>query len=185
MTMSAHPPFDDTIRMAAMRKEAPTGLRALLARLTEPQILFPVLTALVLAVIWGTTLNLIKLERARAETAAAAASLDLVNTYKAQVVRALHEIDQTLKWVKYVYETKGPEAALSDLKARALLPPELLFVVRVLNRDGAVVASTRPAEVAPGADQGFLSLRGRDALWVDLPRKNGRSQDWTLQFAAD
>src|ERR1700722_20009089 len=148
--------------MAAMRRDAPAGLRASLARLTEPQIMFPALTVLVLAVIWGTTLNLIKLERARAETAAAAVSLELVNTYKAQVVRALHEIDQSLKWVKYVYETQGSEAALSALKARELLPLELVFVIRVLNRDGAVVASTRPSEIAPGVDRGFPSLRGGD-----------------------
>src|SRR3984957_701871 len=87
-------------------------------RLTEPHILFPALTILVLGVIWSATFNLIKVERTNAETAAAAAALELVNTYDAQVVRALREIDQTLKLVKYVSESKGAAAALSDLKMR-------------------------------------------------------------------
>jgi diguanylate cyclase (GGDEF)-like protein len=182
--MAAKSPFDDTVRMAARRSRAATGLRAWPARLTEAQILFPALTLLMLGVIWSATLNLIKVERAGAETAAIAASRELVNTYEAQIVRALREIDQTLKLVKYVYETRGAGAALSDLQVRALLPPELLFVVRVVNSDGAILASTRPAEPAPAGDQKYLSaLRGGDTLWVGESRKKPASQDWTLQFA--
>jgi diguanylate cyclase (GGDEF)-like protein len=184
MTTTAKPTFDDTIRMAAMQRRESTAFRARLTRLTEPHILFPALTVLVLAVIWIATFNLIKIERTNAETAAAAAALELVNTYDAQVVRALREIDQTLKLVKYVSESKGAAAALSDLKVRTLLPPDVLFVVRVVNGDGAIVASTRPSEVRTAADPGSLSaLRGSDSLWVDKPRKNVGSEGWTLQFA--
>jgi diguanylate cyclase (GGDEF)-like protein len=182
--MNARPPFDDTIRMAAMQRRPTTGLGARLSRLTEPHILFPVLTLLVLGVIWSATFNLIRLERTNGETAAAAATLDLVNTYDAQVVRALREIDQALKLVKYVSESKSAAAALADLKARTLLPPDVLFVIRVVNADGTVVASTRPAQVGPPRDLGMMSaLRGSDSLWVDKPRKSSRSEDWTLQFA--
>jgi hypothetical protein len=52
MTMTAKPPFIDTIRMAAMQRRALTGFRAFLTRLIEPQILFPALNILVLGVIW-------------------------------------------------------------------------------------------------------------------------------------
>ena len=55
----------------------------------------------VLAMIWGTTFNLIKSERAAAERAATLSSRELAETYEAQVVRALREIDQTLKVVKF------------------------------------------------------------------------------------
>jgi diguanylate cyclase (GGDEF)-like protein len=170
--------------MVAMRRQTTTGLRAQLSRLSEPYILFPILTILVLGVIWSATFNLIKVERTNGETAAAAATMELVNTYDAQVVRALREIDQTLKLVKYVSESKGATAALSDLKVRTLLPPDVLFVIRVVNGDGAVMASTRPAEVGPARDLVAMSaLRSSDSLWVDKPRRNLRSEDWTLQFA--
>jgi diguanylate cyclase (GGDEF)-like protein len=183
MSNLARSSFDDTIRMAA-RSRATKGLRPWLSRLTEAHILFPALSILVLGVIWSTTINLIRVERTSAETAAAAAALELVNTYDAQVVRALREIDQTLKLVKYVSESKGAAAALSDLKARTLLPPDVLFVVRVVNGNGAVVASTRPAEVGASRDLRISSaLRGNDSLWVDKPRKQLGSEDWTLQFA--
>jgi diguanylate cyclase (GGDEF)-like protein len=184
MSSAAQYPFDDTIRMAAMRSHTTTGLRAWQTRLTEPHILFPALTILVLGVIWSATFNLITIERTNAETAATAAALELVNTYDAQVVRALREIDQTLKLIKYASESKGAAPALSDLKVRTLLPPDVLFVVRIVNGDGAVVASTRPAEVRTVSDLGTLSvLRGSDSLWIDKPRKSLGSEDWTLQFA--
>src|ERR1700677_5417675 len=143
--------LDDTALRQALKRPITGRLRVWVTRLSEPHTLFPVLTIMVLSIIWGTTFNLIKVERANAMAASAAAALELVNTYEAQVVRALREIDQTLKLVKYVYETQGAGAALSDLRERALLPPDLVFVVRVVNRDGVVLASTRPGEAMPGA----------------------------------
>jgi diguanylate cyclase (GGDEF)-like protein len=180
---NAEPVLDEVVRVVARKPHVSSGLRGWLTRMSEPQILFPVLTLLVLGVIWSATFNLINVERVSAETAATAAALDLVNTYEAQVVRALREIDQTLKLVKYVYETRGAAAALSDLRGRTLLPPEMLFVVRVANSSGAILATTRPAE-APPVDRGALSaLGGNHSLWVDKPRKKPGSDDWTLQFA--
>jgi diguanylate cyclase (GGDEF)-like protein len=181
MDLVAHA-ADDTPH-AAIPENQESGARASLSRLTEPSILFPLLTVLMLGVIWGVTFNLISVERADARTAAAAASLELINTYQAQAVRALHEIDQTLKFVKYVYETRDSGAALLELKARALLPPDLLFVVRVVDSNGVTIASTRPAEALPDDDLLYLSaLRRSDSLWVDQSRKNPTSQEWTLQF---
>jgi diguanylate cyclase (GGDEF)-like protein len=175
--------LNDTTRTVALQAHPRTLLRARLSRLTEPHILFPVLTLLILGVIWSATFNLIRVARADARAAAAAASLGLVNTYEAQVVRALREIDQALKFVKYVYETQGAGAGLTDLRARTLLPPDLVFVIRVVNQDGVVRASTRPAEALPGADpQSLTALRSSNALWVDQTRENPASREWLLQF---
>jgi diguanylate cyclase (GGDEF)-like protein len=175
-------PLDDAARSRAMQGPAATGPRAWMSRLSEPYILFPALTVVVLGAIWGVTINLIQVERADAAGAATAAALELVNTYEAQVVRALREIDQTLKVVKYAYETKGAGAALADLDARALLPPELLFVVSIVNADGVVLASTRPADAPAVTEPGFMQRLGSDTLWIDQPRRAGPSGEWTLQF---
>jgi diguanylate cyclase (GGDEF)-like protein len=148
----------------------------------EPHILFTVLTLLVLGVIWSATFNLIRDERIAAAAASTATALELVNTYEAQVVRALREIDQTLKVVKYAYEFKGPQQALTDLKARSLLPPGLLFVVSFVNPNGEVIASTRPGGAASAARAGFVRAMHSDALWIDQARKDQASGEWTLQF---
>lgn len=182
MTIGAHSPLDDTTRRRAMQNPAPTGLRAWLSRLTEPHILFPALTILVLAIIWSTTLNLIRIEHLNTARTSATATLELLDTYQAQIVRALREIDQTLKIVKYVYETKGASATLSDLKGRGLLPPDLLFVVSVVNAEGVVVASTRPAEAPSLTGPSLQQSLRNDTLWIDRPRRLAPSGEWSLQF---
>jgi diguanylate cyclase (GGDEF)-like protein len=182
MTVDTQSPLDDTTHRRAMQNPTPTGLRAWLSRVTEPDILFPAITILVLGVIWGGTFNLIRVERVDAARTSAAATLELLDTYEAQIVRALREIDQTIKIVKYVYETKGTSATLSDLKDRGLLPPDLLFVVSVVNADGKVVASTRPAEALSPAGPSFQKSLREDILWIDQPRKGAKSREWSLQF---
>src|ERR1039457_5187059 len=181
MSVSTTFTLDDTTRRRAMQKVTPTGLRAWLTRLTEPHILFPALTVLVLGLIWGATLNLIKVEGAHAAAASATATLELLNTYKAQVVRALREIDQTLKLVQYEYKSKGTHA-LSDLKTEGLLPPDLLFVVSILNTQGTVVVSTRPTATPAVAKSELQQSLHSDALWVDPPHKDALSGEWALQF---
>src|ERR1700733_3393307 len=171
MTMGPQSPLDDTTHRRAMQNPAPTGLRAWLSRLTEPDILYPAITILVIGVIWGGTFNLIRVEHVNTARTSAAATLELLDTYEAQIVRALREIDQTLKIVKYVYETRGATATLSDLKDRALLPPDLLFVVSVVSPDGVVVASTRPAQAPSPARPSFRQSLLKDTLWIDQPRK--------------
>jgi diguanylate cyclase (GGDEF)-like protein len=176
-------PLDDTMRTRAMQIPATSGLRALLTRFADPLIFLPLLSILLLGVIWSTTFNLIKGTRTDAAAAAAGKTRELLDTYEAQVVRAVREIDQTLKIGKYEYESKGATATLATLEARNLLLPDLLFVVSVVNSDGAVVASTRSGETPLSSVQGDLSeLYSSDALWVDKPRANQASGNWTLRF---
>jgi diguanylate cyclase (GGDEF)-like protein len=174
--------IDDTLRQRAMHTSPSAGLRAWLSWLSEPYVLFPALTLLVLGVIWSAALNLIKVERADAEAAAAASALEQVNTYEAQVVRALREIDQTLKLVKYVEEAKGAGAALAELKSTGLLPPQLVFVVSIVGADGVLIASTSPAMASAAAGSALAELRDSDAFWVDRPHMSNKSGEWMLQF---
>src|SRR5262249_33788902 len=80
------------------------NMRRGLSRLAEPYVLFPLVALMILAFIWGTTYNLIRVERTAANRAAATTGLEILDTYEAQVVRALREIDQALKLVKFAYE---------------------------------------------------------------------------------
>jgi diguanylate cyclase (GGDEF)-like protein len=171
----------ETARRRVIQAQA-AALKNWLAWLSEPYILFPALTVLVLAVIWSATFNLIRDGRRDAAATATAAALQLANTYEAQVVRALREIDQTLKIVKYAYQFKGAAAALSDLAARSLLPPDLLFTVSIVKPDGTVLVSTRSGFAPTVATPGFVRSLQQDAIWIDQSRKDRASGEWTLQF---
>ncbi|MGO4320906.1 ATP-binding protein [Pseudomonas sp. KB_12] len=150
----------------------------------EAYILFPLLAALLLLAIWSATLYLIKVEHARAQQSAATASMEMGATYEAQMLRAIHEIDQTLKLVKYTYEAEGEPNPLRRLQERALLPPALVFDVSVVSPDGRLVASTRVNERENIADPDEQqTLRHSDSLSISHPWKSPVTGEWRLRFS--
>ena len=139
----------------------------LFGRATEPHILFPLIAVFLLTVVWVSTFGILRVKRAAAEHAAAISSRDLLDTYEAQVVRALHEINQTLSLVKYLHE-RGGGAGLADLRNQGLLPPDLLFVVSIADRTGAIVDSTRPSAGQNIASQDyFRAQRDKDGFYIE------------------
>lgn len=138
--------------------------------LSEHHRLFPLIACLLLMIIWASTFYVIGIERKAAKEATASESEALAETYEAQIVRALSEIDRTLKFVQYDYERHLDPNVLVNLRHRDLLPPSLVFVVRIVDRDGRVVASTRDdgAEIFTGQDI-FESRRIGDSLSVGRP----------------
>ena len=134
--------------------------------------------------IWGTTLNLIKIERTAAEQTAARLSHELALTYESQVVRALREIDQTLKIVKSAYEVWGAKNVLPKLKARNLLPPALVFDVSIADSKGDIVASTSPKAITHVIDQDlFLDQDQTDVISIVLPQPDPDTREWHLTFS--
>jgi diguanylate cyclase (GGDEF)-like protein len=139
---------------------------------TKPQVLFPAVALILLAVIWGATLSLIRVKYSLASQAAEASSRKLLDTYEAQVVRALREIDHTLNLVKFWHERGEARRPLSQLRDFGLLPPELLFSVSITNRKGVVTDSTAPIIGENVAQQeGFLKHDEEEVFYVGrLPK---------------
>ena len=154
-----------------------------LARAVEPQILFPMIAVVVLAIVWSATFSLIKTREADAQHAAAVSSRELLDTYEAQVVRALHDIDQTLNLVKYWHEHEQKRHSLAELADEELLPPGLVFVVTIADRNGVVVDSTGPRDAGSMAGQDyFLAQRDSNTFFIgQLPR--GPTGDAQLRFS--
>src|ERR1700728_5471356 len=113
------------------------------SRIMEPRCLFPLIAVVLLGVIWSATFAIIRVNDAAAAHAAAASTLELLDAYEAQVVRALSEIDQSLNLIKY-WPQRSAGRTLADLKDKGLLPPDLLFIVSIADRSGIIVDSTRP-----------------------------------------
>jgi len=157
-------------------------IRRGLARLAKPQILFPLIAAFLLAVIWGTTFGTIRVKDAAAAHAAAGSTGVLLSAYEAQAVRALAAIDQALNLVKYwPHRTSG--SPLAELKEKGLLPPDLLFTVSITDRAGTIVDTTRPLGKRNVADQDYFREQlQHDAFFVGrLPQ--GPTGDEKLPFS--
>jgi diguanylate cyclase (GGDEF)-like protein len=158
------------------------SLHRRVGRIAEPQILFPLVAVLLLAVTWGVTLGLIRIKHAEAEHDAAILNRELLGTYEAQVVGVLREIDQTLNLVKFWHERAGKRGTLAELAERGLLPPDLVFSVGIADRNGTIVESTRPLGTVSVADQDyFRKQRDSAATFVgQLPR--GATGEGRLPF---
>jgi len=143
----------------------------------------PALALLTIVVIWVATANLAKIEFENAERAAATSTLELLDTYEAQMLRNLREIDHTLKVVKYAYESSRRPAVLAQLREKALLPPDLLFTLTIADENGRVFASTRPVTHRDVSQQeSFRAAVASDDLWISLPRV-GDGNEWKLEFS--
>ncbi|MGA8262275.1 MAG: EAL domain-containing protein [Arenicellales bacterium] len=164
--------------------DSESGIRRRLQHLIEPRYLFTGIAIVLASVIWGTTLDLASRVHASAERVAAAAAADEADTYEAQVVRALREIDTTLKLVRYSLGENAPRGVLKELRARGLLPPDLLFTVSITDARGRVVASTRPDERKNVAGLDFFeNAREGDAMVIGIPRQEKTKGEWRLYFS--
>jgi diguanylate cyclase (GGDEF)-like protein len=153
-----------------------------LSRFVEPQIVFPLVATLLLAIIWGTTYGVIGVKRAAARHAAEVSTRELLDTYEAQVVRALREIDQALNLVKYWPQRAVGHRTLADLKEKGLLPPDLLFVVSIADDQGNIVESTRPHGKLNVADQGYFSEQRSGETFFIARLPQGPTGDAQLTF---
>jgi diguanylate cyclase (GGDEF)-like protein len=158
-------------------------LHRTLGRAIEPQILFPLTAVLLLTVIWVTTAGVIRVKRSDAEHGAAVLSRDLLDTYEAQVVRALREIDQALNLVKYWHEQAAGQHTLAQLESKGLLPSDLLFVVSIADRNGAIVDSTRPPGKQNVADEDYFRKQREGETFFIGQLPPGPTGDAKLQFS--
>jgi diguanylate cyclase (GGDEF)-like protein len=130
-------------------------------RALETHVLFPVFALIVVCLIALGTYQLVQVEATTAENALSESTRELVETYEAQVIRNLDAIDQTLKTIKYAYETHHSQSVLVDLKEKELLPSTLVFTLSVVDKDGKVVESTDHLEKKNAADHEYF--------WAHLP----------------
>ena len=160
------------------------ALRHWLGRGTEPLLLFPGLAALLLGVLWIATTSLVRQEYANARAAAVATTRELGETYEAQIVRALREIDRTLKFVAYARASHDAQSVLAILGRKNLLLPDLLFTVSIADADGNIRASTRAGTRANIAGTDYFEAQRAQAVFaVGAPQPNPQSHDWTLSFS--
>ena len=158
--------------------------RGWLPRVAEAQLLFPAFALVFIALLWAATGHFITNERTDAAHVSSVLSREMADTYEAQVVRALHDIDQTLKFIQYVYEQKGQVAVLNELKTRALLLPDLIFTISIVDRQGSVVASTRQGGSPDLTALAFFSGPAHNGkIWVSPPQLDPVSGETLLKFS--
>jgi len=121
------------------------ALARLLGRGLETHVALPLFALLLVAALWSATLHMVRQDEGAARQAAREATVELVDTYEAQMARSLIGIDQTLRVLQYAVEMNGAGGALDAMSAKGLLPPGVVFQVAIISADGRVLASNPPA----------------------------------------
>ncbi|MET0856518.1 MAG: EAL domain-containing protein [Telluria sp.] len=156
-----------------------------LRRGLETHISLPLFALLLLVALWMAVSHFVRVERDAADAAARESVNELIDTYEAQLARSLGGIDQTMKMVKYTVELKGAGAALADLRAKGLLPPGVVFVISVTDRDGSVVASNPSAPHINVAGQRYFDFHREhdsDTPFVSDLQRDAANADWHIHF---
>ena len=173
------------------------GISAALRRAIASEVVgymhFVLLAVVLLVVIWSVTAHLISVEESAAEGAASLSTREMMETYEAQMVRNLGAIDQTLRTIKYAYETQrggqGKVFSLLELRQKGLLPPSLVFDIRLADRQGDMAIGWAGGGSLPlinVADQAyFLHHQQNDtgAAFVGKATRNPSNGEWALQFS--
>ena len=160
----------------------PDSFNLKLSRIIQPHILFPVLALVFVGVIWGTAVQMLRMERRATERNAINLDTEMLETYQAQVVRALRDIDHTLNLVK-LWPERRARPILTLLQEDGLLPPGLIFVVGIADRNGDILESTAPSGQRNIADQDYFSnQREGDSLQVGQ-LSQGAGSDGMLHFS--
>ncbi|NVM77153.1 diguanylate cyclase (GGDEF)-like protein/PAS domain S-box-containing protein [Duganella sp. SG902] len=156
-----------------------------LRRGLDTHVSLPLFALLLLVSIWLVTFHEIDAEREHAREAAADSLQEMLGTYEAQVARSIDGIDQTLRVLKYAVERKGALGALPELGREGLLPPGVVFVVSIVDRNGMTVASnprTLPISVADQPYFQFHVERDSGATYVSPATRDAANSEWHLHF---
>jgi PAS domain-containing protein len=156
-----------------------------LRRGLDTHVSLPLFAMLLLVAIWLVSFHEIEAEREHAQEAAADSLREMLGTYEAQVARSLDGIDQTLRVLKYAVERKGALGALPELGREGLLPPGVVFVVSIVDRNGVTVASNPHALPISVADQAYFKFhqeRDSGATYVSQVTRDAANTEWHLHF---
>ncbi|MEJ0098952.1 MAG: EAL domain-containing protein [Pseudomonadota bacterium] len=151
-------------------------------RITEPQILFPLSALVTLLLIWGGTWSYVRLLRADVEARSLESTQQILDTYEAQVIRSLGQIDQAMNLVTF-WREHGPDARMTPLSERELLPPDLLFTISITDAGGRILDSTRAASMGSTLRTAeFQTLRAGEKVFVGRPSSDVTDGSPNLEF---
>jgi diguanylate cyclase (GGDEF)-like protein len=104
--------------------------------------MWPLLAALIAALLWSFTLHKLDQERDMARQAAFKQAHALANSYADQLRYIVEQIDQLTLSQKFEWEDPSTVVSLEKQRARGLYPESSLLFASILNGNGDIVTST-------------------------------------------
>ncbi|WP_254320515.1 diguanylate cyclase domain-containing protein [Paraburkholderia sp. CNPSo 3272] len=126
-----------------LRRIWPTGFEGGVA----PQwalILLPVLTMLILAVLWITILERLRVEKDAALNDARVAARTEASALETHTLKTIHDVDAIARLLKFGYESSPTTFDIKKYQAYGLITADTALQVTIVGTDGRVIVSTTP-----------------------------------------
>lgn len=144
--------------------------RQLLRRIGETHVLILLLGLLVLAAVWVSTLGAIAKEEREASDRALQITERLIDTYEAQTLRVLNEVNQNIRWICYARRFAGKNGDLEHLLVQNLLLSNMVFTTRIVDSQGRVIASSRATSFPMAVSRELLNHHAHEeGVFVSQP----------------
>jgi len=177
--LMSKPRFSDQREARSRRDPAVSRRRALLA--------IPALGVLVLILLWTVIFARLSVEKEATNREAMASAAILSAALEQHTIKAIHQVDQITRFVKYEFEKTPGRFDLASTVEKGVVQSETLVQVSLIDEHGQLIANT--AELNPKridlSDREHFKVHEHendDQLYISKPVLGRVSGHWTLQM---
>jgi len=150
-------------------------------------IAIPVLGVLVLILLWTVISARLSVERESTYREATASAAILSAALEQHTVKAIHQVDQITRFVKYEFEKNPDHFDLASTVEKGVVQSDTLVQVALIDEHGTLIASTaepNPARIDLSDREHFKvhEHENDDQLYISKPVLGRVSRQWTLQM---
>lgn len=150
-------------------------------------IAIPALGLLVLVLLWTVISARLSMERDSTNREAAASAAILSAALEQHTIKAIHQVDQITRFVKFEFEKNPERFDLRNTVEKGVVQSDTLVQVAIINEHGLLVASTAEAKPTPVdlSDREHFKVHEHendDQLYISTPVLGRVSHQWTLQM---
>ncbi|WP_233865647.1 bifunctional diguanylate cyclase/phosphodiesterase [Paraburkholderia adhaesiva] len=147
----------------------------------------PVLGLLVLAVLWAVIFMRLSVEKESTMRDATASAAILSAALEQHTVKAIHQVDQITRFVKYEFEKSPEHFNLANTVEKGVVQSDSLVQVSLIDEHGRLVASTaqpnpKPIDLSDREHFRVHEHENDDQLYISKPVLGRLSGQWTLQM---
>ncbi|WP_233800346.1 bifunctional diguanylate cyclase/phosphodiesterase [Paraburkholderia sp. HP33-1] len=171
--------FSDPRETRPHRDPMATRRRALLV--------IPALGIVVLVLLWTVIFARLSVEKDATYREAMASSAILSAALEQHTIKAIHQVDQITRFVKYEYEKTPDHFDLASTVEKSVVQSETLVQVSLIDEHGRLIANTaepNPAHIDLSDREHFKvhEHENDDQLYISKPVLGRISGHWTLQM---
>jgi diguanylate cyclase (GGDEF)-like protein len=159
--------------------ELPRGRRALFV--------IPALGAAALALLWLVIFARLSVEREATMRESTASAAILSSALEQHTIKAIHQVDQITRFVKYEYEKSPGNFNLAGTVDTGVVQSDSLVQVSLIDERGILISSTvepnpKPLDLSDREHFRVHALSNDDTLYISKPVLGRVSRQWTLQI---